>query len=171
MAGFSPPLSQALSAKVQPCSAILLPATSKRSFIPTPIWHPSGKRGRSLEIYARDRVGEAVARKSPHFLAHLSALSQHPLVGEARGLGLVGALELVADKASKRQFEPRAGIGPRVIQFAEEEGLMVRSLAGDVVSLYPPLIISVAEVDLLFDRLGRSLDRTLGWAKQERLIP
>jgi len=126
---------------------------------------------KTLEIYARDRVGEAVAHKSPHFLARLSALSQHPLVGEARGLGLVGALELVADKGSKRQFEPRAGIGPRVIQFAEEEGLMVRSLAGDIVSLCPPLIISVAEIDLLFERLGRSLDRTLDWAKQQRLIP
>src|SRR5256885_4553359 len=87
---------------------------------------------KTLEIYERDRVPEAVARKSPQFLARLSALGSHPLVGDARGLGLVGALELAADKASKRPFEPKAGIGPRVIRFAEDEGLIVRSLAGDV---------------------------------------
>lgn len=125
---------------------------------------------KTLEIYARDRLGEAVARKSPHFLGRLSDLGRHPLVGEARGLGLVGGLELVADKGSKRQFEPRAGVGSRVVQFAEEEGLIVRSLAGDVVSLCPPLTISVAEIDLLFERLGRALDRTLDWAMQHRLI-
>src|SRR5262249_15806582 len=115
-------------------------------------------------------IAEAVARKSPHFLARLSALGQHPLVGEARGLGLVGGLELVADKASKRSFEAKAGVGPCVVRFAEEEGLMVRSLPADVVSLCPPLIISIAEIDALFDRLGRALDRTLDWAKQQSLL-
>src|SRR6478672_3438026 len=100
---------------------------------------------KTLEIYERDRIPDAVARKSLQFLARLSALGQHPLVGEARGLGLVGALELAADKASKRPFEPKAGVGLRTIQFAEEEGLIVRSLAGDVISLCPPLVISGEE--------------------------
>jgi 4-aminobutyrate--pyruvate transaminase len=125
---------------------------------------------KTLEIYERDRIPEAVARKSPQFLARLSALGEHPLVGDTRGLGLVGALELAADKASKRPFEPKAGIGLRTIQFAEEEGLIVRSLAGDVISLCPPLVISAEEIDLLFERLGRALDRTLDWAKQQRLV-
>ncbi len=125
---------------------------------------------KTLEIYERDRVPEAVARKSPQFLARLSALGQHPLVGDARGLGLVGALELAADKASKRPFEPKTGVGPRAVAFAEEEGLIVRSLAGDVITLCPPLIISAEEIDLLFERLGRALDRTLDWAKQQRLF-
>jgi 4-aminobutyrate--pyruvate transaminase len=125
---------------------------------------------KTLEIYERDRIPEAVVRKSPQFLARLSALGQHPLVGEARGLGLVGALEFAADKASKRPFEPKAGIGPRAVAFAEDEGLIVRSIAGDVISLCPPLIISAEEIDLLFERLGRALDRTLDWAKQQRLV-
>jgi 4-aminobutyrate--pyruvate transaminase len=76
----------------------------------------------------------------------------------------------VADKVSKRPFEPKSGIGPRAVQFAEEEGLIVRSLAGDVITLCPPLVISVEEIDLLFERLGRALDRALDWAKQQRLI-
>src|SRR5205085_2818437 len=63
-----------------------------------------------LEIYARERMADAVAGKEPHFQARLAGLAQHPLVGEARGLGLVGAVELVADKASKRSFDAKAGV-------------------------------------------------------------
>jgi len=125
---------------------------------------------KTLEIYARERMTEAVARKAPHFLRHLAVLSQHPLVGEARGLGLVGGIELVADKAAKRSFEAKAAVGARVVAFGEEEGLIVRSLSGDVISLCPPLVITIAEIDALFERLGRALDRTLEWAKQQRLV-
>jgi 4-aminobutyrate--pyruvate transaminase len=125
---------------------------------------------KALDIYARERIAEQVARKAPHFQARLAALGKHPLVGEARGLGLVGGLELVADKTSKRSFEPKAGIGPRVVRYAEEEGLIVRFLMGDVLSICPPLIITPADIDELFDRLSRALDRTLAWVKHERLM-
>jgi 4-aminobutyrate--pyruvate transaminase len=56
------------------------------------------------------------------------------------------------------------------VRCAEQEGLIVRFLAGDTVSICPPLIIAPAEIDELFDRLGRALDRTLDWAKRERLM-
>jgi 4-aminobutyrate---pyruvate transaminase len=125
---------------------------------------------KALDIYARERIAEQAARKAPHFQARLAALGKHPLVGEARGLGLVGAVELVADKKSKRSFEAKAGVGARAVHCAEQEGLIVRFLAGDTVSICPPLIIAPAEIDELFDRLGRALDRTLDWAKRERLM-
>jgi 4-aminobutyrate--pyruvate transaminase len=125
---------------------------------------------KALDIYARERIAEQAARKAPHFQARLAALGKHPLVGEARGLGLVGAVELVADKKSKRSFEAKAGVGARAVRCAEQEGLIVRFLAGDTVSICPPLIIAPAEIDELFDRLGRALDRTLDWAKRERLM-
>jgi 4-aminobutyrate--pyruvate transaminase len=123
-----------------------------------------------IEIYRRDGIAAAVAEKSPQFQKRLADLGRHPLVGEARGLGLVGGLELVADKSSKRSFEARAAVAPRAVAFAEEEGLIVRFLAGDVVSLCPPLIISTVEIDELFDRLARALDRTLEWARRERHV-
>jgi 4-aminobutyrate--pyruvate transaminase len=125
---------------------------------------------KALEIYARERIAEQAARKAPQFQARLAALGDHPLVGEARGLGLVAAVELVADKASKRSFEAKAGVGPRAVRFAEEEGLIVRFIAGDIISICPPLIIAPDEIDALFDRLGRALDRTLDWAKREGLV-
>ena len=92
------------------------------------------------------------------------------MVGEARGFGLVGAIELVADKEAKRSFDAKAGMGARMVQFAEEEGAIVRFLPGDVISLCPPLVITIAEIDALFDRLGRALDRTVDWAMQRKLL-
>jgi len=76
----------------------------------------------------------------------------------------------VADKKAKRSFDPKAGVGPRAVRFAEEEGLIVRFIVGDILSICPPLIIAPAEIDELFDRLGRALDRMLDWARRERLV-
>ena len=53
------------------------------------------------------------AKQAPQFQARLQTLGDHPLVGEARGIGLVGGVELVADKATKRSFDPKAGVGAR----------------------------------------------------------
>jgi 4-aminobutyrate--pyruvate transaminase len=125
---------------------------------------------KTLEIYQRERLVEKAAGLSPQFQARLKALAAHPLVGEARGYGLVGAVELVADKASRRAFDPKAGVGPRTMAFAEAEGLLIRSLAGDVMSLCQPLVIKPQELDELFDRLARALDRTLDWVRREGLL-
>jgi 4-aminobutyrate--pyruvate transaminase len=126
---------------------------------------------KTIEIYVRDRIIEKAAKRAPLFRARLMALNQHPLVGEARGLGLIGGVELVADKASKRSFEPQHGVGARVVRFAEDEGLIVRSVAGDILTLSPPLIINAAQIEELFDRLTRALDKTLDWVTRERLTP
>ena len=125
---------------------------------------------KTLEIYARDRIFEKVAAKAPRFQARLQKLGEHPLVGEARGLGLVGGIELVADKASKRAFDPKRGVAARAVQFAQEEGVISRFLGGDTVAICPPLIITDEEMDDMFDRLARALDRTHAWAKQEKLV-
>jgi 4-aminobutyrate--pyruvate transaminase len=124
---------------------------------------------KAIDIYTRESIADAVAAKAPQFLARLAALADHSLVGEARGLGLVGGIEIVADKRSKRSFDPKAAVAPQAVRFAQEEGLIVRFLAGDIVSICPPLIIAPAEIDELFDRLGRALDRTAQWARAQRL--
>ena len=101
---------------------------------------------------------------TPGFQARLRALGQRASVGEARGVGLIGALELVADKASRQSFAPELKAGPRLAQLAQEEGLIVRAM-GDTVALCPPLIISEAELGELFARLERAFGRfeaTLG---------
>ncbi|HEX4555351.1 MAG TPA: aminotransferase [Xanthobacteraceae bacterium] len=125
---------------------------------------------KTLEIYARDKVFDRAAARIPQFQQHLKKLGEHPLVGEARGMGLMGGLELVADKRSKRAFDPKQGVAARCVRLAEEEGLIVRAVVGDTVTVCPPLIISADETDELFARLTRALDRTLDWAKRERLL-
>jgi 4-aminobutyrate---pyruvate transaminase len=125
---------------------------------------------KTLEIYARDKVFDRAAARIPQLQQHLKKLGEHPLVGEARGMGLMGGLELVADKRSKRAFDPKQGVAARCVRLAEEEGLIVRAVVGDTVTVCPPLIISADETDELFARLARALDRTLDWAKRERLL-
>jgi len=124
---------------------------------------------KAIEIYQRDRIVEYAAARAPQFQARLNALAAHPLVGEPRGLGLIGGVELVADKNTRRAFAPQHAVGARAVAFAEAEGLIVRSVMGDVITLCPPLIITAAEIDALFDRLTRALDRTLDWVTRERL--
>jgi 4-aminobutyrate--pyruvate transaminase len=131
---------------------------------------PAAVALKTLEIYARDRIVDKVVALAPQFREGLRRLGEHPLVGEARGLGLIGGIELVADRRTKRSFDPKLGVAARCVAAAQAEGLIVRSLAGDTVSLCPPLIISSQELDLLFERLGRALDRTLAWAMGERLV-
>jgi 4-aminobutyrate--pyruvate transaminase len=125
---------------------------------------------KTLEIFARDRIVDKVVALIPQFRDGLDRLSQHPLVGEARGLGLMGGIELVADKRTKRAFDPKLGVAMQCVAAAQAEGLIVRALAGDTISLCPPLIISAQELDLLFERLSRALDRTLAWAKSQQLV-
>jgi 4-aminobutyrate--pyruvate transaminase len=75
----------------------------------------------------------------------------------------------VADKRTKRSFAAQHGVGAKAVAFGEAEGLIVRSVLGDVLTLSPPLVISGPEVDDLFDRLTRALDKTLDWVTRERL--
>ncbi len=124
---------------------------------------------KALEIYARDRIVERAAERGAQFQARLKKIGDHPLVGEARGLGLIGGVELVADKKTKRAFPPQHGVAARAVQFAEAEGLIVRAVLGDVLTLSPPLIINAQEVDELFDRLTHALDKTLDWSTREKL--
>ena len=124
---------------------------------------------KAIEIYQRDGIVEHAAARAPQFQSRLAALDRHPLVGEARGLGLIGGVELVADKKTKRSFAGEHGVGARAVAFAEAEGLIVRSVIGDVITLCPPLVIAPGEIDALFDRLTRALDRTLDWITRERL--
>ena len=125
---------------------------------------------KTLEIYERIDIVAHVQRVAPIFELRLKALGEHPLVGEARGVGLIGGLELVRDKASRQSFDPRQGVGPKAVTYAQEEGLIVRAVSGDTVAVCPPLVIDGAEVNAMFDALEKALDRTYAWAKQDGLL-
>ena len=75
------------------------------------------------------------------FEGRLDKLGDHPLVGEARAVGLIGALELVADKKTKRAFDPKKAVGAACVDLLQELGLIIRAM-GDSVAFCPPLIIT-----------------------------
>lgn len=123
---------------------------------------------KALEIYERDNIVGHVKSIAPIFQTRLKALSDHPLVGEARGVGLMGGIELVADKKTKQPFNPQLGMGLRLATACEEEGLILRAL-GDTVVICPPQIIQGGEINALFDMLTRALDKVEAAVAREGL--
>ncbi|MBK6387638.1 MAG: aminotransferase class III-fold pyridoxal phosphate-dependent enzyme [Rhodoferax sp.] len=119
----------------------------------------------TLRIYEADKVIEHVAKVGPRLQQGLQKLKGHPLVGDARGLGLIGAIELAADPAQRKPFDPKRGVGNYFVSRAQAHGLIVRVLAGDVIAFSPPLIISEAEIDQLLERTNLALADTLAWVK------
>jgi len=115
----------------------------------------------TLKIYAEIDILSHVRKVSPRFLGRVARLAAHPLVGEARGIGLIGAIEIVADKRTKEQYPAAAKAAAMVTQNCLANGLILRPLPMDAIGICPPLIISEGEIDILFDRLEKSLEDTL----------
>ncbi|ABC22841.1 aspartate aminotransferase family protein [Rhodospirillum rubrum] len=112
----------------------------------------------TLAIYdERDILGN-VAVSGARLQERLRSFADHPLVGNVRGIGLIGAIELVADKATHGAFPASDAVGPRVVTKAEEAGVILRAMAGDVVAFSPPLIITPEEVDQMMDRFTVALE-------------
>jgi 4-aminobutyrate--pyruvate transaminase len=122
---------------------------------------------RTLEIYEEDDILGQVRARAPQFARRIAALAGHPLVGDARAIGLVGALELMANGKFRIPFKPELRIGARVAQRALEQGVILRPLQ-DTLSFCPPLIIGAAETDFLFDVVGRALDQVAAELTGER---
>ncbi len=115
----------------------------------------------TLKIYReRDTVGH-VGHVSNRFLRRLNGFADHPLVGETRGVGLIGAVELVRDKSTRENFDPAHKIGAWIMNRALEHGLIVRALVNDTIAFCPPLIITEAQIDDMFDRFATTLDEAV----------
>jgi putrescine aminotransferase len=95
-----------------------------------------------------------------------AALDDHPIVGEIRGVGLIGAIELVADKRTRRFFDKRGRIGGMCRDFCIANGLIMRAVR-DTMVFSPPLIITEDEIDLLVERAVKSIDQTYATVKHE----
>ncbi len=114
----------------------------------------------TLKIYEeRDILGH-VRSIAPRLQEGIRSFADHPLVGEVRGTGLIGAIELVKDKATRENFDAAQAVGPYCMARAQEHGLLVRALPGDAVAFCPPLIVKDAEIDMIIERFGKALDDT-----------
>jgi 4-aminobutyrate---pyruvate transaminase len=123
----------------------------------------------TLKIYEERNIVAHVRRVAPTFAKRLRALREHPLVGEASSVGLLGGVELVADQGTKRNFAADKGVAMMCSVFAQEEGIFTRAMLSDRLGFCPPLIITEAEIDEMFDRFTRALDKTEAWVRAQGL--
>ncbi len=121
---------------------------------------------KAIELYQkRDIVGH-VRKMAPLFETKLKALEGHPLVGEARCVGLMGGLELSPDKAKAAPFAQPGKVGVYLMNEVLKRGVITRAI-GDTLAFCPPMIINEGEIEEMFAPLEASLDATHAWAKAE----
>jgi len=113
----------------------------------------------NIRILREEKIVERVkAKTAPYLQSRWQELLEHPLVGEARGVGMLGALELVKNKKTRERFaEP--GVGMLCREHCFRNGLVMRAV-GDTMIISPPLVIGEAEIDELIDKVRRCLDAT-----------
>jgi 4-aminobutyrate--pyruvate transaminase len=122
----------------------------------------------TLRIYESDDIVGHVRRVAPRLQQGLRRFASQEIVGDVRGLGLIGAIELAGDPARHRPFEADRGVGGYFVRRAQAHGLILRVLAGDVIAFAPPLVITEAEIDALLERTERALADTLEWVRSWR---
>jgi 4-aminobutyrate--pyruvate transaminase len=126
----------------------------------------------TLKIYDEIDIVGHVREVGAHFQAELRRrFQEHPLVGEVRGIGLIAAVELVEDKAARRNFAPARKVGAKFVKLAEQHGLISRAMVLDSIGFSPPLVITRAEIDEMLDRFGRALDDLAVQLRREAIAP
>jgi adenosylmethionine-8-amino-7-oxononanoate aminotransferase len=114
-----------------------------------------------LRLYKEGGIlanGQHVGR---HFAAGLARIADHPLVGDTRGRGMLGAIELVTNKDSKARFDPALKLADRLFQRGYANGVIFRAFPDNIIGLAPALCCSDEEMDMIFERIGRTLDDLL----------
>jgi 4-aminobutyrate---pyruvate transaminase len=137
---------KALSASFLPISAVMVndtvfQALAKESHAVGTFGHgftysghpvPAAMAIETLKLYDEMEIGAHVASVGPHMQTELRRrFLEHPLVGEVRGCGLIAAVELVADTASRKNFDPKAKVGARMTRLCEENGVIARAVTND----------------------------------------
>jgi putrescine---pyruvate transaminase len=110
----------------------------------------------NIDILEREGLIERAAMQGRRLLDGLHALAALPGVGDVRGLGMMAAIELVADKATKQAFPAAANVGPRVAAEMLKRGLWTR-VVGDTICLAPPLVTSEDEIDRVIESVGAAI--------------
>jgi 4-aminobutyrate--pyruvate transaminase len=124
----------------------------------------------TLKIYEERNIVAHVQEVAPALQDGLRRFADHPLVGEVRGVGLVAAVELVGDKATKAPFDPPGKVGTYLADRAEQHGLIIRNLF-DSIAFSPPLVITEREIGAMLERFETALEETAAWVADQGLAP
>jgi len=169
-------VAKAVSSAYLPLSAVLLPERLYEAFLEmspelgnfshgfTYSGHPvcAAVALRNLELMEERDLFTHAARVGESMQQRMAVLADHPLVGEVRGAGLIGGVELVADKETGSAFPYEKGVGAYCMGRCEAHGLILRAM-GDTMAICPPLIITDEQIDELFGKLELALNETQSW--------
>ncbi len=112
---------------------------------------------RNLQIIQDERLVERAERMGRRLNEGLARLREMPNVGDVRGLGLMAAVEVVADRATRQPFDPKLGIGPKLARAMRERGVITR-VKGESLLFAPPLVVTEEQVDRIVDACGDAID-------------
>lgn len=118
----------------------------------------------NLKIIEEECLVEHAAQMGQLLHTGLQEFADHPLVGEIRGCGLIAAVELVGDRASKAPYQSTGTLGRHMAARAQEHGMITRAM-GDAVAFCPPLIVSEKEISMILQRFAKALDDTSQWIR------
>jgi 4-aminobutyrate--pyruvate transaminase len=124
----------------------------------------------TLKIYEERDIVAHVRRVGPRMQAGIRSYADHALIGDARGLGLIGAVEIVRDKTTKESFDPGAGVAAFLVRRAQHHGVILRNMPGDIVAFSPPLIVREHEIDEMLAGFGKALDDTFRMVREKGLV-
>lgn len=119
----------------------------------------------TLKIYEERNIVGHVRDVAPAFQRGLQQFAGHPIVGDVRGVGLIGAIELAESPKARKPFDAKRGVGAYLVRRAQEHGLILRVMGGDIVAFSPPLIITEAEIAEMMKRFALALEDTVAWLK------
>lgn len=123
-----------------------------------------------LRLYMEGGLLANGIEQAPRFEQGLRNLRAHPLVGDARSRGLLGALELVADKTSKERFDPSLKLSDRIAEAAYRNRVTFRAFGDNILGFAPALCFSANDFDVLFERLRKTLDEVLDQPDVRRAV-
>jgi len=124
---------------------------------------------KTLEIYERDDIFGQAASTGEYMQAAMQKFKDHPLVGEIRGAGMIGAIELVANKTTGQAFTD-GSVGYFLTQACQDHGLIIRVVAGFSAAFCPPLIVTTAQIDEIMTKFGKALDDTLAYVVKQGFL-
>jgi adenosylmethionine-8-amino-7-oxononanoate aminotransferase len=115
----------------------------------------------AIALYTEGGLMEQGRQSGEALIAGLKALEDHPLVGEARGRGMLAALEIVSNKNTKAKFDPSVKVGEKLFETAYANGLIIRAFADGTLGFAPPLCCTQDDIALLLERTRKTLDDLL----------
>ncbi|MDC3068142.1 aminotransferase [Paracoccaceae bacterium] len=114
---------------------------------------------KTLQIYEDSKIIDHVGKLQDFFIARVKELKKYDFIGDARAIGLLGAIEFVSEPNTNSKPDPKRKVATKIQQKIQDEGVILRALPGDSLAFCPPLIIEKNQIDQMFNKIDSALSR------------